>query len=89
MLHELLGPHPLLEELMLYGYSTLYTTHQQLANYLLVLAKTTVYKIYLATSGIHSHTPDCQRMFPTRLQCRLYTEMHYSPWNDKDTFRGT
>jgi hypothetical protein len=33
MLHELLGPHPLFKELMLYGYSTLYTTHQELANW--------------------------------------------------------
>jgi hypothetical protein len=45
------------------GYSTLGTTPQQLANYLLVLAKTTVYKTYLAKKSTHRHIPDWQRMF--------------------------
>jgi hypothetical protein len=39
ILHELLGPHPLHKEPILYGCFTLDTTPQQLANYLLVLAK--------------------------------------------------
>jgi hypothetical protein len=86
-LHELLGPRPLQKKLMLY--STLDTTPQQLANYLLVLAKTTIYKTYPAANSTHRHTPDYQRMFRMRLQYRLYTEMHYSLWeNDTDTFRG-
>jgi hypothetical protein len=33
--------------------------------------------------------PDYQRMFLMRLQYRLYTEMHYSLWeNYMDAFRG-
>jgi hypothetical protein len=39
ILLELLGPHPLRKKRVLYGYSTLGTTRQQLANSLLVLAR--------------------------------------------------
>jgi hypothetical protein len=43
-------------------------------------------KTHLATNSPHRHTPDYQRMFRKRLQCRLYTEMHYSLWaNGMDT----
>jgi hypothetical protein len=87
LLHELLGPHPLQKKLILYSYSTLNNTPQQRTNYLLVLAKITIYKTYLATNS--THTPDYQRMFHMRLQYRLYTEMHCSLWtNDANTFRG-
>jgi hypothetical protein len=80
LLHELLGPHPLQKKRILYGHSTLDTTLQ----HLLVLAKS-----YLATNSTHRHTPDYRRMFRTRLQYRLYKEMHYSLWaNGMDTFRG-
>jgi hypothetical protein len=73
----------------LYGYSTLDTKPQQLANCLLALAKSTIYKTYLATNSTHRHTPDYQRMFRMRLQYRLYTEMHDSLWaNDIDTFKS-
>jgi hypothetical protein len=88
ILHELLGPHPLQKKHM-YGHYTLDSTPQQLANCLLVVAKTAVYKTYLATNSTHRHTPDYQRMFRMRLQYRLHTEMHCSLWaNDMDTFRG-
>jgi hypothetical protein len=77
------------KKLLLYGYSTLDTTPQQLANCLLALAKSTIYKTYLATNSTHRHTPDYQLMFRMRLQYRLYTEMHYSLWaNDMDTFNS-
>jgi hypothetical protein len=82
MLHELLGPRLLLKKLMLCGYSTLFSTPQQLANYLLILAKTTICRTYLATNSTHRHTPVYQRMFRARLQYRLHTELHYSLWND-------
>jgi hypothetical protein len=73
----------------LYGYSTLDTTPQHLANCLLALAKSTIYKTYLATNSTHRHTPEYQRMFRMRLQYRLYAEMHYSLWaNDIDTFKS-
>jgi hypothetical protein len=89
MLRELLGPHPLQKKLILYGYSTLDITPQQLANYLVVLAKTTVYKTHPATNSTHRHTPDYQRIFRMRLQYLLCTEMHCSLWaNDMDTFKG-
>jgi hypothetical protein len=80
--HILLGPHPLQKKRILYGYSTLDTTPQQLANYLLVLAKTTIYKTYLAMNRNHHHPPDYQRKFQMRLQYRLYTEMQYSLWTN-------
>jgi hypothetical protein len=79
-LHDLLGPHPLQKRHILYGYLALDTTSQQLANYLLVLAKTTIYKTYLATKSTHQQPPDYQRMFRMRLQFRLHLEMHHSIW---------
>jgi hypothetical protein len=89
ILDEILGPRPLQKTVILYGHSILYTTPQQLTNYLLVLAKTTIYTICLATNSTHSHTLDNQCMFLMRLQYRLDAEMHYSLWaNNVDTFRG-
>jgi hypothetical protein len=41
-LHDLLGPCPLQKRYILYGYPTLNTKSQQLSNYLLVLAQTTI-----------------------------------------------
>jgi hypothetical protein len=81
--------YPLQKKLILYGYPSLDTTLQQLANCLLALAKSTIYKTYLATNSTHRHAPDYQRMFPMRLQYRLYAVMHYSLWeNDIDTFKS-
>lgn len=47
--HGLLASQPLQKKRILYSYSTLDTTPQHLANCLLVLAKTTICKTYLAT----------------------------------------
>jgi hypothetical protein len=85
-LHDLLGPHLLQKRHILYGYPTLDTTPHQLANYLLVLAKTTMYKTYMATNSTHQRPPDYKRMFRMRLQFRLHLEMHHSLWqNDIET----
>jgi hypothetical protein len=54
---------------------------QQLANYLLVLVKTTIPEKYLSTKSIHRHTSDCLRVFRRGMQYRLYIEMHDSLWN--------
>jgi hypothetical protein len=86
-LHDLLGSHPLQKRHILYGYPTLDTTPQQLVDYLLVLAKTTIYKTYLATNSPHQQPPDYQRMFRMRLQYRLHLQMHHSIWqHDIETF---
>jgi hypothetical protein len=86
-LHDLLGPRPLQKRHILYGYPTLDTTPQQVANYLLVLAKTTIYKTYMAKNSIHQRPPDYKLMFRMRLQFRLHLEMHHSLWqNDIETF---
>jgi hypothetical protein len=77
-LHALIGPHPLHKKQILYGYTTLDTKPQHLANYLLALAKTTIYKTYLATNNPHTKPPDYQRMLRIRLLFRLHLEMHYS-----------
>jgi cell division protein FtsI/penicillin-binding protein 2 len=63
-LHDLLGPHPLQKRHILYGYTTLDTTPHQLANYLLVLVKTTIYKTHLATNTPNQQPPDYQRHVP-------------------------
>jgi hypothetical protein len=81
-IYALIGPHPLHKKQILYGYPTLDTTPQQLANYLLALAKTTIYKTYLATNNTHTKPPDYQRMLRVRLLFRLNLEMHYSTWKD-------
>jgi hypothetical protein len=81
-LYALIGPHPLHKKQIRYGYTTLDTTPQQLANYLLALAKTTIYKTYLATNNTHTKPPDYQRMFRIRLLFRLHLEMNYSTWKD-------
>jgi hypothetical protein len=46
-------------------------------------------KYQLPADSSQGHTANYQRIFRTRLQYRLYTEMRYSLWaNDMDTFRG-
>lgn len=56
-------PHPLQKKLILYGSSTLDTILQQVADCLLVPAK----------------TKSSQRRFRMRLQYQLCTQMRYSP----------
>jgi hypothetical protein len=68
--NQLLGLHILLKKLLLYSYFMLDTTPQERANYLLVLAKTTICKAYLATHSTHCHTPD-YHMFCRGLQYQL------------------
>jgi hypothetical protein len=89
ILHELLGPHQLQKKHILYGYPVLHTTPKQLANYLIVLAKSTIYKTFLAAgNNTHHHAPNYPRMFRLRLQFRLQLEMHHSMWkNDMETFQ--
>jgi hypothetical protein len=48
-------------------YPTLDITPQELANYRLVLDKSTIYKTYPTTNSTHRRTPDYQRMFLMRL----------------------
>jgi hypothetical protein len=79
-LHDLLCPHPLQKRYVLYAYPTLDTTPQQLSNFLLVLAETTIYKTYLATNCTHQQPPDYQRLFRMWLQFRLHLEMHHRIW---------
>jgi hypothetical protein len=60
-----------------------------IANYLLALVKTTIYKTYLATNNTHTKPPDYQRMCRIRLLFRLNLEMHYSTWKDDvETFKS-
>jgi hypothetical protein len=67
--HILLGLHPPQKKRILYGFSTLDTTPQQLAKL------PTIYKTYLAMNDDYFHTPDYQHTFHMRLQYRLYIEM--------------
>jgi hypothetical protein len=87
MPHDLLGSHPLQKRHILYGYPTLDTTPQQLATYLLVLAKNTMHKTYLAMNSTHQQPPNYQRMLRMGLEFRLHLEMHHSIWqHDIGTF---
>jgi hypothetical protein len=71
---------------ILYGYPVLHTTPKQLANYLIVLAKSTIYKTFLA-DNTHHQANNYKRMFRLRLQFRLQLELHHSIWNnDIETF---
>ena len=88
ILNKLLGPHPLQKKLILYGYPQLNDTPQQLANYLLVLAKSTIYKTYMATNSTDRPTTDYWRLFRLRLQYRMYIEMHQSHYrNEMENFQ--
>jgi exonuclease III len=88
ILHRLLGPHPLHKRIIMFGYSNLENTPHQLANYLLVLAKTTIYKTYMATHSTQDRTTSYWRMFKLRFQYRIYLEMHYSLWrNELEKFK--
>jgi hypothetical protein len=50
-----------------------------------VIAKSTVYKTYMATNSTHGHITDHGRTFRMR---RQYIDMHYSLWkNDMKTFK--
>jgi predicted XRE-type DNA-binding protein len=53
ILHKLLGPYQLQKKQILYGYHVLHTTPKHLANYLIVLAKSTIYKTFLAAADTH------------------------------------
>jgi hypothetical protein len=65
-LHKLLGPHPLQKNHILYGYSVLNTVPQQLANYLIVLAQSTIYRTFSAAVNSTQHNAtNYQRMFQT------------------------
>jgi hypothetical protein len=80
-LTKLLGPQQLQKKYILYGFPALHTTPQQIANYLIVLAKSTIYKTFLAaTNSTHHHAANYQRMFQLRLHFRLQLEMHHSIW---------
>jgi hypothetical protein len=73
---------------ILYCYAILDTTPQQLANYLLVQAETTIWKIHIVMNSTHRHMPDYQCIFRKRLQYRQNTKMHYSLWaNSMDVLR--
>jgi hypothetical protein len=78
-LHKLLGPQQLQKKYILYGLPALHTTSQQIANYLIVLAKSSIYKTFLAApNSTHQHAASYQRMFQLRLHFRLQPEMHHS-----------
>jgi hypothetical protein len=82
--------HPLQNKQIVYGYPTLDTTPQQLANYLIALAKTTICKNIPSdeqhphkTTRLSTHVQYRRLFFPLNL------EMHYSIWKyDVETFNG-
>jgi exonuclease III len=83
IVQALLGIHTLHKKLILYGPPTTQTTPQQLANYLLVLAKTTIYRTYLAADNDNHHqNSKYQEIFRIRLNYRLQLEMHHNIWNN-------
>jgi hypothetical protein len=87
ILHQLLGTHDLTKKLMLYGYPRLDTMEHQLANCLLVLAKTTVYKTYMAVHDTLRPSRTYHQMMRLGIQYRLYVEWHHSIWkNDVERF---
>ncbi|PNF28681.1 hypothetical protein B7P43_G07886 [Cryptotermes secundus] len=90
-LHKLLGPHTIQKKHILYGYPSLHTTPHQLANYLIVLAKSTIYKTFIAAiaNSTKHQEANYHRMFQMRLHFRLQLEMHHSIWkNDVKTFKN-
>jgi hypothetical protein len=78
-LQHLIGPHNVDSKVIIYGYNPSSSTAQQLANCLIVLGKSTIYKTYMAANAEHGPPPNYYRL----LQYRMLLELHKSLANNR------
>jgi hypothetical protein len=88
LLERLLGPHNINRKIVIYGYQRFDSTAYQLANFVIIMAKSTIYKTYMASAGEEGRTPNYYRLLMMRLKYRLHLELHRSIMDDTDRFRN-
>jgi hypothetical protein len=77
ILNELPGIQDLTKELTVYGCRWLDTSEHHLANYLLVLAKATIYKTYMAVYERQRPTHTYHQIIWLGIQYHLYVDYHH------------
>jgi hypothetical protein len=77
-LRHLIGPHNVDSKVIIYGYNPSTSTAQQLANYLLVLGKSTIHETYMAANAERGPPPNYYRLLQLRLRYRMLLELHKS-----------
>jgi hypothetical protein len=80
-LQYLLETHKIATQ-VIYGYKRSDSTSHQLASFLLTMAKSTIYKTYMAAMDTNGQPPNYYRLLLLRLRCRLFLEMHKSVTNN-------
>jgi hypothetical protein len=76
-------------KVIIYGYNSSTSTAQQLANYLIVLGKSTIYKTYMAANAGHGPPPNYYRLVQLRLRYRMLLELYKSIANNNlDSFKS-
>jgi hypothetical protein len=89
LLKRLLGPHNINRKTVIFGYQRFDSTAYQLANFAIIMAKSTIYKTYMASADEERWTPNYYRLLMMRLKYRLHLELHRSIMdNDTDRFQN-
>jgi hypothetical protein len=88
-LRYLIGPHNVDSKVIIYGYNPSTSAAQQLANYFLVLGKSTIYKTYMAANAEYRPPPNYYRLLQLWLRYRTLLELHKSiAINNLDSFKS-
>jgi hypothetical protein len=56
LLEWLLGPHNINRKIVIYGHQRFHSTAYQLANFVIIMAKSTIYKTYMASADEEGQT---------------------------------
>jgi hypothetical protein len=89
LLERLLGPHNINSKIVIYGYQRFDSTAYQLASFVIIMAKSTIYKTYMASADEEGRTPNYYRLLMMRLKYRLHLELHRSIMdNETDRFQN-
>jgi hypothetical protein len=89
LLERLLGPHNINRKIVIFGYQRFDSTAYQLANFVIIMAKSTINKTYMASADEEGRTPNYYRLLMMRLKYRLHLELHRSIMdNDTDRFQN-
>jgi hypothetical protein len=68
LLERLLGSHNINRKIVIFGYQRFYSTAYQLANCVIIMAKSTIYKTYMASADEEGRTPNYYRLLMMRLK---------------------
>jgi hypothetical protein len=73
-------------KIFIYGHQRFDSTAYQLANFVIIMAKSTIYKTYMASANEEGWTPNYYGLLMMRLKYRLHLDLHRSIV-DNDTDR--